>query len=151
MPPITCISEVVLNVTDLPSMRSFYAEVMGFPVQREVCLETETPDPTGEPTICFLKIADTDTPLGRDKHPQLLVLIDYRRHIYANRFDGHDVNKSTLNHLAFEVPASSYDAHLQRLRDLALHPVTTSFPALNARAIFFNDPAGNRLELICPE
>ena len=150
MPPITSISEVVLNVADLPSMRSFYSDVLGFPVHREVSLETETPDPAGDPTICFLKIADTGTPLCRDNHPQLLVLIDYRRHIYANRFDGHEVNKSTLNHLAFEVPASSYDAHLRKLKKLGLEPITTSFPALNAKAIFFNDPEGNRLELICP-
>ena len=149
-PPITGVAEIVLSVADLPLMRGFYHRVLGFPIHSEASLEQEGPaDPDGEPTISFLTIKELDTPLG-PLHPQLLALIDYRRHVHARkRLIGHDVHRTTLNHLAFEIPPDSYDAHLARLKQLQLNPVESEFPAMNARAIFFKDPEGNTLELIC--
>lgn len=148
VPPLTGIAEIVLNVADLPAMKDFYITVLGFPLHSEVCLETEDADPDGEPTISFLTIKPLETPLG-PLHPQLLVLIDYRRHVYARqRMAGHDVTQSTLNHLAFEIPPESWPDHLARLQQLGLDPVETEFPAMMARAIFFRDPEGNVLELI---
>jgi len=77
-------SEIVLSVSDLPKMREFYISVLGFPLHSEVCSTGQADqDPNEEATITFLTIAETDTPLGRDKHPQLLVLIDYQRHVHA--------------------------------------------------------------------
>ena len=91
-----------------------------------------------------------DTPLGRNLHPQVLALIDYRRHVFAKpRFDGRDVRRSTLNHLAFEILLEDYESEFERLEGLGLNPVRTEFPNLKARAIFFKDPEGNTLELIC--
>ena len=149
-PPITGVSEVVLNVADLPKVRDFYVRVLGFPIHSEVSLETSVVDPNGDPTISFLTICETNTPLGRGGHPQLLALIDYRRHLHSRkRFVGHDVTQSTLNHLAFEVPPESFGIHAQRLRDLNIDLTFSEFPALNARAMFFKDPEGNTLELIC--
>lgn len=149
-PPITGVSEVVLNVADLPNVRDFYVRVLGFPIHSEVSLETSVVDPDGDPTISFLTICETNTPLSRGGHPQLLALIDYRRHVHARRrFVGHDVTQSTLNHLAFEVPPESFEIHAQRLRDLNIELTFSEFPALNARAMFFKDPEGNVLELIC--
>lgn len=144
-------SEIVLSVNELPTMRDFYVEVLGFPIQSELCLTDEDQsNPNGEPTISFLKIAEIDTPLGRDKHPQLLALIDWKRHVFAkSRFDGHNVRQSTLNHLAFEILPESHDREFDRLAKLGLNPVKSSFPDLNAKAIFFKDPEGNLLELIC--
>ena len=150
VPPITGVSEVVLNVADLPRMREFYVSVLSFPVHSEISMETLVPDPNSDPTISFLTICQTDTPLCRGGHPQLLVLIDYRRHIHAKaRFVGHDVTRSTLNHLAFEIPPESYDAHVRNLTDLKITLSFSEFPSLNARAVFFRDPEGNTLELIC--
>ena len=151
--PITGVAEIVLSVRDLPRMRDFYEEVLGFGLQSEAChTKGLDPDPEGEPTISFLVIRDLETPLGRGGHPQLLVLIDYRRHVFAKtRFDGHDVRQSTLNHLAFEIAPESYEAERQRLSELGLGPRETRFPSVNARALFFEDPEGNVLELICHE
>lgn len=150
IPPIIGLSEVVLSVADLPTMRKFYTEVMGFRLHSQLSMESVDPDPMGEPTITFLTICDMDTPLGRGGHPQLLVLIDYRRHIYAReRFAGHDVTRSTLNHLAFEIPPDGFDAHVRRLQSLDLTLTFFEFPGMNARAMFFKDPEGNTLELIC--
>jgi len=149
-PPITGVAEIVLSVRDLPAMRAFYTEVMGFALHSELCFETPEPDPDGEPTITFLTIADLDTPLGRGDHPQLLALIDHRRHVHArSRLPGHDVTRSTLNHLAFEIPPGSFDAHSRRLGDLGIELTFSEFPAMQARAMFFTDPEGNVLELIC--
>ena len=147
------ISEIVLSVSDLPRMREFYIDVLGFPLHSEICSTGEADqDPSEEATITFLTIAETDSPLSRDKHPQMLVLIDYQRHAFAkSRFDGHDVRRSTLNHLAFEIKREEYDSEFERLSGLGLNPMKTAFTNLNAIAIFFEDPEGNLLEFICRE
>ena len=145
------ISEIVLNVRDLPAMRDFYQEVLGFSVLSQACHEHGIePDPDGEPTIAFLTIHEADTPLGRHGHPQMLALIDFRRHVFAKeRFDGHEPTRSTLNHLAFEIRPEDYEAEKERLEKLGLNPRPVTFPAMAARALFFNDPERNLLELIC--
>jgi catechol 2,3-dioxygenase-like lactoylglutathione lyase family enzyme len=145
------IAEIVLNVRDLPRMRDFYQQVLGFKLLSEACHESgPEPDPDGEPTIAFLTIQQADTPLGRHGHPQLLALIDFQRHVFAKeRFDGHEPSRSTLNHLAFEIQAESYEAEKERLETIGLSPRPVAFPAMTARALFFNDPEQNLLELIC--
>ena len=149
--PITGVAEVVLSVRDIPTMRDFYSNVLGFKLHGEACHENgPEPDPGGVPTITFLTIVDIDSPLGRHGHPQLLVLIDHQRHVFArSRLVGHDVTRSTLNHLAFEIPPDSYGDWQRRLTDLGLEPTTSEFPNMNARALFIKDPEGNTLELIC--
>lgn len=143
------VSEIVLSVADLPRMRDFYLHTLGFPLHSELSMEEAVADPNGEPTISFLIINETDTPLGRGGHPVLLALIDYRRHVFARtRFVGHDVARSTLNHLAFEIPPESFEAHAQRLNEMGVSLSFSDFPTMNARAMFFKDPEGNTLELI---
>ena len=134
--PITGVSEVVLSVADLPKMCAFYTQIMGFHLHSELSMETAVANPDGEPTITFLTICNTDTPLGRGGHPQLLALIDYRRHIYAKqRFVGHDVRRSTLNHLAFEIPSESFEDQVTFLRQRKIDLTFSDFPTLNARGV----------------
>ncbi len=150
MPAITGVSEVVLSVVDLPRMREFYATVLGFPVHSEVSMEQETPDPNGEPTISFLTISEPNTLLTKAGHPQFLVLIDHKRHVFARRrLVGHDVTRSTLNHLAFEIPPGTYGEHKANLESAGLAVTESEFPTFGATALFFRDPEGNTLELIC--
>jgi len=150
-PPITGIAEIVLSVRDLPAMRAFYTDTLGFKLQSEHSIGTDAGhDPNGEPTITFLTIRDQGTDLARGGHPVLLALIDYQRHANARkRLSGHDVMQSTLNHLAFEIPTTAYDNWWQRLTGCELDPQPASFPHMNATALFFQDPEGNQLELIC--
>ncbi|MEM7784435.1 MAG: VOC family protein [Planctomycetota bacterium] len=148
VPPIGGVSEVVLNVDDIQVMRDFYQEVLGFEVNREACFESEKELPNGKPTIVFLKIADLDSPLGRHQHPQLLALIDYKRHVWAKRFRNRDPLRSGLNHLAFEIPPGTCGEYLKHLAKWDLETSTTDFPSMSAEAIFFDDPEGNRIELI---
>ncbi len=142
--------EIVLSVKDIPTMQSFYEQVLGFQTHSSASFESESPDPDGVPTIVFMTIAEVDSPLGRNNHPQMLVLIDHQRHIHARRrLIGHDVSRSTLNHLAFEIRVENYDAHREHLHSRGLEPTETVFENMNARALFFKDPEGNTLELIC--
>ena len=151
VPPIHGVAEIVLSVKNIATMREFYTRVLGFPLHSESSHPPDdSDDVSGDPTICFLTICELESPLGKFGHPQLLALIDYQRHVHAiRRFDGHDVRRSTLNHLAFEIPTESFDQHFERLGALGLEPVLSEFPNLNAKAIFFKDPEGNQLELIC--
>ncbi len=152
IPPITGVAEIVLSVSDLPAMKEFYQSVLGFEFHSEASHERGIEaDPDGEPTIVFLTIKRTDTPLDRVGHPQMLALIDYQRHVFARkRLTGHNVKETTLNHLAFEIPTESYQAHRDRLKQLGLEVTETQFPGMSAKAIFFKDPEGNVLEFICP-
>lgn len=147
------IVEIVLNVDDLPKMRDFYIRVFNFPLHSEV----ESEDPAhpvrpGEPTICFLKVASSDTPLGRAVHPPFLVLIDYKRHGRAkSRFLQTDQKHSTLNHIAFEIAPEAYHPWFERLTQEGLEPFETVFENVEGKAMFVKDPEGNSIELICHE
>ena len=151
VPPITGVAEIVLNAQDLPKLRDFYQEMLGFQLLDESCHESEDdPAKTGAPTITFLVIADAETPLGRNGHPQLLAIIDYNRHAASKKnFEAVSKRTSTLNHIAFEIPPESYEDHIERLELHGLNPLMTTFPNLSAKAIFFKDPEGNTIELIC--
>jgi catechol 2,3-dioxygenase-like lactoylglutathione lyase family enzyme len=132
-------------------MRDFYIDVFGFPLHSESEHEDpEHPIRPGEPTICFLKVASSDTPLGRAVHPPFLVLIDYKRHAGARkRFTHIDQTASSLNHVAFEIPPASYGDWLARLQAKGLDPFETEFPGVEGKALFIKDPEGNSIELIC--
>ncbi|MBV7339569.1 VOC family protein [Chloroflexi bacterium TSY] len=94
-------AEIVINVDDIEQSREFYETVLGFRLHSQY--------PTEEPTIIFLTIAELDSPLGRNGHPQLFALIDPHRHPPAQkRFRGLDVGVSSLNHLAFEIEPEAY-------------------------------------------
>ncbi|MFI4897381.1 MAG: VOC family protein [Phycisphaerales bacterium JB059] len=135
------LAEIVLNARDLDAMTRFYVEVMGF--------RPHSRYPSDRPTIVFLEIAPLGAPLGRT-HPQLLALIDPARHISAkDKFDQPEQRRSALNHLAFMIEEADYEGEFQRLEALGLGPVKGSFEHMRAKAIFFRDPEGNRLELIC--
>lgn len=148
LPAVLGVAEVVLNVDDLPGMREFYTQVLGFALHSEASMESETPDPQGIPTICFLTIAEVESPLGRNGHPQLLALIDFQRHVFAKRFGEKSVSGSPLNHLAFEISPSAYPVYLRHLEQHQLSVTPVEFPNMHAKALFFDDPEGNRLELI---
>ncbi|GJM19057.1 MAG: hypothetical protein DHS20C14_12700 [Phycisphaeraceae bacterium] len=122
-------------------MTRFYESVLGFTVFRS------SPDP--EPTIVFMTIGPLPLPFG-DAHPQMLVLIDPARHAFAEgRFDAPDWKTSTLNHLAFQIETADHEAEVARLTELGLEPRVVKFENVKSLAIFFRDPEGNTLELIC--
>jgi catechol-2,3-dioxygenase len=126
------IAEVGLRVKDLARMTAFYQEVLGLEIVRAY------------PKHVFLKAGELNSPLGLGGHPQLLVLFD--RDVTL------DINLTTLDHLAFEIPLEHYDAEKAHLQAMNLELVervwTGDYAWLRARSLFFDDPEGNTLELI---
>ena len=54
-----------------------------------------------------------------------------------------------LNHLAFEIEEADFETEMKRLKDLGLTVTTLDFPHMQAKGMFFKDPEGNLIELIC--
>lgn len=152
MPKIVGLAEVVLNVDDLPKMRQFYMDVLGFELHSEGCFESEDLEsPTGKVTITFLTVNKGDTPFNEVDHPLLFVLIDYKRHGFARgKFQNRSVRNSSLNHLAFEVAKEDLDKLRAELNAKGIETNDVVFENMHAKSVFFRDPEDNTLEFICP-
>lgn len=126
------IAEVGLRVKDLGRMSAFYQEVLGLEIVRAY------------PKHVFLKTGVLNSPLGHGGHPQLLVLFDREVPL--------DVNLTTVDHLAFEIPLEQYEPERIRLKAMNLALVERvwrgEYAWLRARSVFFDDPEGNTIEFI---
>jgi hypothetical protein len=67
----------------------------------------------------------------------------------ADGYVGLDNQRSALNHLAFEIDESDFTAEKQRLEALGPAVRIFDFPQMQAKGMFFNEPEGNLIELIC--
>jgi len=133
-PKISSLVEIGLRVKDLATMAAFYQDVLGFQV--EIAASTHI----------FLKIGELSSPLGEIGHPQMLVLFD--------RDMTPDIHVSTLDHLAFEIPAADYDKELAKFQKQGVVLRERSWPDSldwQARSFFFRDPEGNIIELIAAQ
>ncbi len=82
----------------------------------------------------------------------MFALIDAERHSNTkDTYVGIDNQKSSLSHFAFEIDEADYESEQQRLKDLGLQMRLSTFQRMRAKAIFFDDPEGNLIELICHE
>jgi catechol-2,3-dioxygenase len=126
------IAEVGLRVKNLPRMVAFYQEVLGLEIVHAY------------PQYVFMKVGELNSALGRDGHPQLLVLFDREVPL--------DIALTTLDHLAFEIPLERYAAERERLQEMGLEWSERAWSGihawLRARSLFFDDPEGNTIELI---
>ena len=126
------IAEVGLRVKDLTRVVTFYQEVLGLEIVRAY------------PKHVFLKAGELDSPLGRGGHPQLLVLFDRDVRL--------EIDLTTLDHLAFEIPLEEYETERTRLQGMDLELVekiwSGEYAWLRARSLFFDHPEGNTIELI---
>ena len=122
------LGEVNLWVKDIGKMREFYVGVLGL-----------TPIHESKRHI-FLKIAD-----GYEGHPQVVALFD-------SKFKGvvvrPDVGRTTLNHIAFEIPLKSYETEKKRLKKLGLRVSEQLHREAHWRSLYFLDPDGNQVELV---
>jgi len=137
---VTGLSEVVLRVDDLETMVGFYRDVVGLEIwQRSAGL-------------VFFKVAELASPLGEGGHPQLLALVDRDQNPWPWRgLAYHDIDprRSSLDHLAFEIREEDFEVERERLEGLGLEVNTVEFPPMAARGLFFEDPEGNVIELLC--
>lgn len=142
MPTIRGAAEIVIRVNDIGLTQPFYENTLGF--------EFVSQHPAGRPGIVFLRIADLDSDLGAGGRPQLLALVDRRIHPTSRPFDGVIQQHTSLDHVAFEIPAADYEPWKQRLVDAGAEiALETTFPNMRARALFVCDPEGNSIEFIC--
>ena len=122
------LGEVNLWVKDINEMRRFYVDVLGLmPIH-------------DSKRHIFLKIVD-----GYEGHPQVVALFD-------SKFEGvdvkPDVRRTTLNHVAFEIPLKSYESEKKRLKKLGLRVSGQLHREAHWRSLYFHDPDGNQVEFV---
>lgn len=134
---VKALGEIGLRVNDLDCMQQFYEEVIGLEVMRRF------------PQTVFFRIAD-----GCEGHSQTLVLFDRSgeaRGPNITRTTPHGVSqdRSTLDHLAFEIDLDAYESEKKRLEELGLPVETTIFEWTGWRSLYISDPEGNTVEFVC--
>ena len=125
------IAEVALRVTDLDKSVAFYRDVLGFALHKAM------------DQVVFLEVGPLDSPLGRDGHPQLLALFCRDPDVSTER--------STFDHIAFEVPAAQYEPERARYAEKGMIISERAWPETlpwRGRSFFFRDPDGNVVEII---
>ena len=96
--PIKALGEIALRVTDLDAQQKFYEETIGLELMKRF------------PNAAFFRIAE-----GFGGHTQVLALFDRS----AERgYRGLSTEKSTIDHIAFEIPLADFNAEKQRLEQL---------------------------------
>jgi len=130
------LGEIALRVNDLDRMEKFYGEVLGLEAFKRFS------------TAVFFRIAD-----GYKGHPQALILFDRKEksvgpQIHESTPDGVGQERSTFDHLAFQIDLKEYDSEHRRLEQLGL-PVKTKSWDWGWRSLYIDDPEGNTVELVC--
>jgi catechol 2,3-dioxygenase-like lactoylglutathione lyase family enzyme len=121
---VKALGEVALRVNNLERMKRFYQEVLGFEVLGEF------------PNAALLKIA-----AGYAGHTQVLGLFD--------RSVSVDQERTTIDHITFTIGLLDYDSERKRLETLGLNVEVYAHEWINWRSLYFHDPEGNRVELVC--
>jgi catechol-2,3-dioxygenase len=123
------LGEIALRVADLDAMQRFYQEVIGLELLRRF------------DHAAFFRIAD-----GYGGRTQVLALFD--RSDQAG-YRGLDAERTTVDHLAFEIDKADYEVEKARLEELGV-PVTTAEHAwVRWRSLYVDDPQGNTVEWVC--
>jgi catechol-2,3-dioxygenase len=117
------IGEVSIRVGDLDAMSKFYEDVVGLEVLRR------------DESLVFFEIAE-----GYGGHSQNLALFG------AGDLDS---ERTTLHHIALNISLDDYDREKRRLEGLGLEVQATEHAWLHVRSLYFADPEGNTLELVC--
>ena len=126
---IKALGEIALRVNDLERMQEFYEQVIGLELLRRF------------PKMAFFKIAE-----GYAGHTQILALFDRK-----GQAEGGEVSaaRTTVDHIAFTIESSDYEAEKQRLEGLGLEVSTAEHKWVHWRSIYVFDPEGNEVELVC--
>jgi catechol-2,3-dioxygenase len=123
-PVVKSLGEVALRVNDLQLMKRFYQDVLGFEVLGEFA------------TAALLKIAE-----GYGGHTQVLGLFDRSVRVGPDH--------TTIDHIAFTIALGDYDSERKRLESLGLEVEVKEHDWVKWRSLYFHDPEGNQVELVC--
>jgi catechol 2,3-dioxygenase-like lactoylglutathione lyase family enzyme len=105
-------------------MRRFYTEVLGLDVLGE----------SAEGVL--FRVAP-----GYGGHTQVLALFNRRVPLSAAQ--------TTLDHLAFTIDRADFGAECQRLEAIGLELELRTHAWVHWRSVYFRDPEGNEVELVC--
>ena len=123
------LAEIALRVNDLEKMQKFYEEVIGLEF-------LESFDKT-----VFFRIAE-----GVEGHVQVLALFDRSG---TDGYTGIDAKKSTVDHIAFGISKSDYEAEKNRIEALGYDIRTAYHKWVKWRSLYVTDPEGNNVEMVC--
>lgn len=123
-PRVKALGELALRVNDFAMMKRFYQDVLGLEVLGEFG------------NAVLLKIAD-----GYRGHTQVLGLFDRSVPVGPER--------STVDHVAFNIDLVDYDAERRRLEAIGLAVEVKQHNWVKWRSLYFHDPEGNQVELVC--
>jgi catechol 2,3-dioxygenase-like lactoylglutathione lyase family enzyme len=127
------LGEVSLRVQDLDVMQKFYEDVVGLEVLRR------------EESFVFFKIAE-----GHGGHAQTLALFAAAERGFIENKSAHlSPDQTTLHHIALNISLDDHEAERRRLEGLGLSVQATEHAWLHVRSLYFADPEGNLLELVC--
>jgi hypothetical protein len=84
----------------------------------------------------FFRIAD-----GYAGHTAILALFDRETSV--------EQPHTTIDHLAFTIALSEYEAEKRRLEGLGLSVRTATHEWVHWRSLYIEDPDGNEVELVC--
>jgi catechol-2,3-dioxygenase len=127
------LGEVSIRVKDLDAMHKFYEEVVGLDVLRR------------DESFVFFKIAE-----GYGGHSQNLALFDATNRIsLVTKSLELSPEQTTLHHIALNISLEDYETEKRRLEGLGLKVQATEHAWLHVRSLYFADPEGNMLELVC--
>jgi catechol 2,3-dioxygenase-like lactoylglutathione lyase family enzyme len=121
---VRALGEVALRVNDLDESQAFYADVIGLELMRRF------------EHAAFFRIAE-----GYAGHTSILALFDRKSPVERAH--------TTLDHLAFTIALSDYEAEKRRLEELGLNVRTDTHGWVHWRSLYIEDPDDNEVELVC--
>jgi catechol 2,3-dioxygenase len=122
------LGEIALRVADLDAMQQFYQEVVGLELMRRV------------DDAVFFRVAD-----GYGGHTQILALFDCSA---QTGYRGLDPERTTVDHIAFEIDLADFEAEKARLEGLGVMVTTAEHAWVRWRSIYVDDPEGNTVEWV---
>lgn len=128
-PTINSLGEVALRVENLERMERFYTETLGLTLMKRL------------PHVASLSVAP-----DYGGHTQVLVLFDRSS---TPGYPGVSHEKTPLDHFALTIDLADYAAWKKRLEDLGLDVLAKEQRGFSWRSLFFDDPEGNVVELVC--
>jgi extradiol dioxygenase family protein len=126
---IKALGEIAFRVNDLDRMQEFYEKVVGLELMQRF------------EDIAFFKIAE-----GYGGHTQILALFDRKN---QKGYQGINAALTTVDHFAFTIALSDYQAEKERLEALGIALTTAEHKWVHWRSLYFFDPEGNEVEFVC--
>jgi catechol-2,3-dioxygenase len=127
---VKALGEVNLRVRNLKKMAKFYTQTLGLKTIYKSNKHV------------FLKVAN-----GYAGHTQVVALFDYRYGTEHKKSLPKSAN-SSLEHVAFNIRLRDFEREKKRLERVGLEVSLELHPEVHWRSMYFDDPEGNKIELV---